>query len=212
MVRNVLLWMMFAVLSLPLMAASPNAAMLYAKGTTWLNGGVVPNSSAVFAGDLVQTKADSVANINASGTNVMILPDSLIKFEGGAVAVDRGGVTIKTVKGLQTRMDDVTVTPAANVMTEFDVSKANGKVMIMARKGDVSISDESGTVRLSQGQQTTRDMSANKKTRRRGGAAPAAGGGILDSPIMVAAGGAAIGALITWVALQDSKPVSPAVP
>jgi hypothetical protein len=210
MLRNVLCWMMLAVVPGSLLAANSGAAMLYAKGTAWLNGGAVPNSSAIFPGDLVQTKSDSLANINAAGSSVMVQPDSLIKFEGNAVAVNHGGVSITTDKALQTHAETLTVSPASNAWTEFDVNNSNGKVQIIARKGDLSIDDGSGTTTLAQGQETTREVS--KKDKRGGGAAPAAGGGLLDSPIVVAAGGAAIGALVTWVALQSSNPTSPAVP
>ena len=211
MLRNILCWTLLAVFPLSLLAADSGAAMLYAKGTAWLNGGTVPRSSAVFPGDLVQTKPDSMANINASGSNVMILADSLVKFEGNAVAVDRGGVNVATAKGMSTHAENLTVTPASNAWTEFEVNNAEGKVQIIARKGDLSISDGSETSTLPQGQQTTR-QSATKKTRRSGGAAPAAGGGILDSPIVIAVGAAGIGALLTWVAIESSNPSSPAVP
>lgn len=211
--RNLLCWMMLAVFPLSLFAAnSGTAAMLYAKGTAWLNGGTVPSSSVIFPGDMVQTKPDSMANINASGSSVMISPDSLVKFDGDAVAVDHGGVSITTAKSLSTRAENLTVTPASSAWTEFDVRDTDGKVMIMARKGDVSINDGSSTTTLAQGQQTTRDESATRKERRGGGAAPAAGGGIMDSPIIVGAGGAAIGALVTWVALRSSTPASPSNP
>ncbi len=212
MLRNTLCWTMLAVFPMSLMAADSGAAMLYAKGTAWLNGGTVPRSSAVFPGDLVQTKADSMANINASGSNVMILSDSLVKFEGNGVAVNRGSVNVATAKGMSTHAENLTVTPASKAWTEFEVSNVEGKVQIIARKGDLSISDGSETSTLPQGQQTTRDQSATKKTRRSGGAAPAAGGGLLDSPIIVAIGGAAIGSLITWVALESSNPSSPSTP
>jgi hypothetical protein len=211
MLRNLVCWVMLAIVPGSLLAANSGAAMLYAKGTTWLNGGAVPNSSAIFPGDLVQTKSDSTANLNASGSSVMILPDSTVKFEGDAVAVNHGGVSITTDKGLQTHAESLTVTPASRSWTEFDVNNVNGKVQILARKGNLSINDGSETTTLPQGQQTTRDEST-KHSKRGGGAAPAAGGGLLDSPIVVAAGGAAIGALITWVALQSSNPSSPAVP
>jgi hypothetical protein len=211
MLRNILCWTLLAVFPLSLLAADSGAAMLYAKGTAWLNGGTVPRSSAVFPGDLVQTKPDSMANINASGSNVMILADSLVKFEGNAVAVDRGGVNVATAKGMSTHAENLTVTPASNAWTEFEVNNAEGKVQIIARKGDLSISDGSETSTLPQGQQTTR-QSATKKTRRSGGAAPAAGGGFLDSPIVIAVGAAGIGALLTWVAIESSNPSSPAVP
>jgi hypothetical protein len=212
MLRNILCWTLLAVFPLSLLAADSGAAMLYAKGTAWLNGGTVPRSSAVFPGDLVQTKPDSMANINASGSNVMILPDSLVKFEGNGVAVDRGSVNVATAKGMSTHAENLTVTPASRAWTEFEVSNVEGKVQIVARKGDLSISDGSETSTLPQGQQTTRDQSATKKTKRSGGAAPAAGGGILDSPIVVAVGAAGIGALLTWVAIESSNPSSPAGP
>ena len=46
-------------------AADSNAAMLYTNGAAWVNGAHVPrSSSAIFSGDLLQTRFDSVANIN----------------------------------------------------------------------------------------------------------------------------------------------------
>lgn len=211
MVRKLVGWAMLALFPMSVFAANTNAAMLYAKGTTWVNGGQVADSSAVFPGDLVQTKADSMANINASGSNVMVLADSLVTFNGDDVSIDHGAVSVKTARGMHTTADDVTVTPLSNSATEFNVSKADGKIKIMALKGGVSISDGSGTTAtLSQGQETTRDVQIKK--RRRGGAAPAAGGGILDSPVAVAVGAAAIGGLITWVALQSPNPTSPMQP
>ena len=211
MLHNIFCWMMIAVVPMSLMAADSGAAMLYAKGTAWLNGSAVPRSSAIFPGDLVQTKPDSLANINASGSSVMILSDSLIKFEGNAVSVEHGRVTVATSKGMSTRAGDVTVAPASNAWTEFEVTDVNGQVQIVARKGDVSISDGSQTSTLPQGQQTTRDesQSSNKK-KKAGGAAPAADGGVLDSPYAVGIGAAAVGGLVTWVLLQGDEPASPA--
>jgi hypothetical protein len=201
---------MLSLFPLSVFAADSSAAMLYAKGTAWVNGGAVSDSTAVFPGDLVQTKSGSMANINASGSNVMVLSDSLVTFNGNDVSIDHGKVSVKTAHGLHTTAEDVTVSPASNSSTEFDVSKAEGKVTIMALKGDLNITDGDGTTAtLSQGQQTTRDAGIAKKKRRGGGAAPAAGGGILDSPIAVAVGAAAIGGLITWVALQSPNPASP---
>jgi hypothetical protein len=90
----------------------------------------------------------------------------------------------------------------------------NGKVQIVARKGDLSISDGLETTTLSEGQQTTREAATQRTKRRRraAGAYPAAGGGVLDNPVIVGIGGAAIGALTTWVLLQTSNPASPSVP
>jgi hypothetical protein len=209
MFRNIVCGLMVALFPLSLIAADSGPAMMYSNGSAWLNGSGVPRSSAVFPGDLVQTKAGAMAKISSPGVTVAVLSDSLIKFEGSTVSVDHGSVAVGTSKGTATHLGEITVSPASSAWTEFQVSQADGKVQIMAHKGDVSINDPSGTTTLSQGRQTTRYASSSQ---RRGGAAPAAGGGVLDSPIVVAAGLAAIGGLAIWVLSQGSEPASPVIP
>ena len=214
--RDIACWIMIAVVPGSLWAADSNPAMLYARGTAWINGGAVPRTSAVFPGDLVQTRSDSVASINASGSNVVVLADSLVKFEGPDVALEHGSLRVATSKGLSTHTGDVTVAPASNGWTEFEVKQvSDDSVQIVAQKGDVTVSDGSTTSTLSQGQQTTVDNSAEKKKKKRrkgGGAVPASGGAVLDSPIVIYGGAAAVGGLLTWVLLQDSNPVSNSQP
>jgi hypothetical protein len=215
MFRNALCWMMIGVFPLSLMAADSRAAMLYANGTAWINGGTVPRSSAIFPGDLVQTQSDSMAHINASGSSVMILANSLVKFEGAAVSLEHGGVSVATSKGMVTRAGEVTVAPATDAWTEFEVADLDGTVQIVARKGDVSISDGTGaSSTLAQGEQTTvEDSQARKKDKRKGaGAVPAATRGILDSPYAIWIGAGAIGGLVLWVLLQGDDPLSPSDP
>jgi len=79
--RGVLSWLLIMVMASPAWAADSAAAMLYTNGTTWINGGYIPKSSAIFAGDLVQTKSDSIASIKSSGTSVLVLSDSLIQYQ-----------------------------------------------------------------------------------------------------------------------------------
>ena len=190
--------------------------MLYARGAAWINGGAVPRTSAVFPGDLVQTRSDSVASINASGSNVVVLADSLVKFEGPAVALEHGTLRVATSKGLSTHTGDLTVAPASNGWTEFEVKQVgDDTVQIMAQKGDVTVSDGSSSSTLSQGQQTTVGNSMEKKKKKRrkgGGAVPATGGAVLDSPPVIYGGAAAVGGLLTWVLLQDNTPVSQVAP
>ena len=214
-VRNILCWMMIAIFPASLLAADSNGAMLYAKGTAWINGSTVPRSSALFPGDMVQTKPDSVVNINALGSNVTVLSDSLVKFEGNAVSVEHGSISVATSKGMTTRAGEVTIPPTKPSWTEFEVTDVNGTVQVMARKGDVTISDASGTNTLPQGEQTTRDESQDqkkKKDKRRAGAAPAGAGGILDSPWAIGIGAAGIAGLTTWVLVKDGDPISPTAP
>jgi hypothetical protein len=203
-----------------LMAADSGGAMLYADGAAWLNGSHVPKSSAIFAGDLVQTRSDSAANIHAPGSSVTVLGDSLVEFEGLSLKLEHGGVSVSTSKSMAATAGDVRVSPASNAWTEFNVTDTDGTVRIAARKGDVTITDGSGTVTLAQGQETTRDEQSdqsdnknNKKNKKRAaGATPAAEGGVLNSPVAVGIGAAAVVGVTTWVLLQGSNPVSPSQP
>lgn len=213
MFRDALCWMMIAVFPLSLMAADSGAAMLYARGPAWINGSTVPRSSAIFPGDMVQTQSDSMAHINAAGSSVMVLSDSLVKFEGDAVSVEHGSVSVTTSRGMLTRAGEVTVAPVAGAWTEFEVTDVDGTVQIMARKGDVSVSDDTGaTSTLPQGEETTRDDSHKKDKRKGAGAAPAASRGILDTTYAKWIGVAAVGGLLTWVLLQGDEPLSPSSP
>ena len=72
------------------------------------------------------------------------------------MAIDHGGVSVATAKGLETHADDLTITPASAAWTEFEVNNLDGKVQIVASKGDLNISDGSATTTLAQGQQTVR--------------------------------------------------------
>jgi len=201
-----------------LFAADSGAAMLYATGAAWVNGSHVPNASAIFAGDLVQTRSDAAANINAPGSSITVLGDSLVQFDGASLKVEHGGVAISTSKGVAASAGDVKVSPASNSWTEFNMTDVDGTVKIAARKGDLSITDDNGTTTLAQGQETTRDEQSDqsdskKKNKKRGtGAAPAAGGGILDSPLAIGIGGAVIVGVTAWVLIRNDNPVSPSEP
>jgi hypothetical protein len=128
-------------------------------------------------------------------------------------------VTVSTSKGVGTTSGDVKVTPASFAWTEFNVSDVDGMVKIAARKGDLTIDDGNSVVTLQQGQETTRDEQSpdnskkkDKKKRDQTGAAPAAGGGILNSPYAIAAGGAVIAGITTWVLVKSNNPASPTQP
>lgn len=204
-------------------AADSNAAMLYTNGAAWVNGAHVPRAtSAIFSGDLLQTRSDSVANINQSGSSITVLSDSLVEFQGSSVDIQHGGVTVSTSKEIAATAGDVKVVPASNAWTEFNVSDLDGQVRIFARKGNLTISDGQSVVTLAQGQDTTRDeISTNTPTDQNGkkkrkkvatGAAPAATGGLLNSPYAIGIGAGAIVGVTTWVLVKNDNPASPTVP
>ncbi len=205
-----------------LFAADSSAAMLHTNGAAWVNGTHVPRaSSSIFFGDLLQTRSDSMANINEPGSSITVLSDSLIQFEGASLDIQHGGVMVSTSRGVSTTAGDIKVSPASNSWTEFNVTDVDGTVRISARKGDLTINDGKQTVTLAQGQDTSRDDSSpsngdqdgkKKNKKRQTGAVPAAGGGILNSPYAVGAGAAAVIGVTTWVLVQNSNPASPSKP
>jgi hypothetical protein len=211
---KILSCMMVIVLPVALFAADQPGAMLYSHGTALLNGNSIASSSALFSGDLVQTNADSVANINATGSSVLVLNESLVQYEGSTLKLEHGGVAISTSKLLATRAGDVVVSPVSNVWTEFEVRDVDGRVQIAARKGNLTISDDIGTTTLAEGQQTTRDDSQSQNNNRKRkkdvapAAAPGAAGAVFDSPWVIGIGGGiALGGTI-WVLTRDDDAVS----
>jgi hypothetical protein len=209
-----------------LFAADSGAAMIYAHGAAWLNGTHVPASSAIFTGDRLQVRSDSSANINAQGSSITVVGDSLVEFEGASLKVERGGVAVATSKGIATTVGDVRVVPAANAWTEFSVTDSDGTVKISARKGDLTITDDKGTELLAQGQETTRDDQQDssgkadnkgdkkKSGKRADGPAPAANGGLLNSKLAIGLGAAAITGVSVWALTSrtSDEPVSPSTP
>ena len=201
-----------------MVAGDTAAAMLYTNGAAWLNGNEVPKSAAVFTGDLLQTRSDSTASIQANGSNVMVLADTLVKFQGPAVELEHGAVRVTTSRGLEARAGDVTVKPTSDSWTEFRITDVDGRVQIAANKGDVTVQDAQGTTTtVQQGQQTTKDDTSDtekkKKKRRRGaGAATAASGGIMSSTPVVLGGLAVVGGVTVWIVTRPGNPVSPSCP
>ncbi len=205
-----------------MLAADSNAAMLYINGAAYVNDARVPRASAaIFSGDMLQTRPNSVANINEPGSSITVLSDSLVQFEGKSVDIQHGGVTVSTSKGVGASAGDVKITPKSNAWTEFKVVDIDGTVKIHAEKGDLLVDNGSNVLTLAQGQpdQTVDENnpaaknSKKKKNKNQApGASPAAGGGALSSPIAIGVGAGAILGITTWVLVKSSNPASPSKP
>jgi hypothetical protein len=212
-------YLMISVLPSTLLGADPGA-MVYVSGSTAVNGTLIPRSSVVFPGDLIQTHSSSQANINLAGASVTIFEDSLVKVESRGLSIEDGSVSVGTSKpDMTVNAGAVGVTPASSAWTEFEVRHLNGAVQILARKGDVTVSEGNETVALPQGQSTTRDDAAApegsdnaKKRKKKEGPPPAAQAPVLDSPIVIGVGAAAIGGGLVYVLTRSGAPVSPSVP
>jgi hypothetical protein len=218
---------MIALVPASLLGADTGAAMLYGKGVVLLNGANLPNSSAIYPDDVIETKADSVANINVTGSTVMVGPESVVKFVDNAIELEHGSVTVSTSDGFRVYAKCVKVIPALNVPTHFDVINTNGKVHAFARKSDVNIDgggklknasknskdkdSDSQNVTLHEGHDTTRDENSCAAILDHG-ASPTATGGLLSSPYALYAGEGVVGGVLIWVLLQGDNPASPSQP
>jgi hypothetical protein len=213
MLRKLVCWITIAIVPASVARADQSPAMLEGKGTVWLNGSVLPHSSAIFPGDLVQTKPESVADINAPGTSVVVQPDSLLTFGDNLVSLEHGTVSVATSKAMTARVLEVSVTPVSSGWTEFEVTDVNGTVEVVARKGDVNLVCGSDTSILSEGQQATRDESGKcSKKRRKAGAFPPTGGDILTNPYALgglAAGGGLLCLLLCGTSTPSASPSKP---
>jgi hypothetical protein len=207
MLRNVICWAMIAITPAALVAADSSGAMVYGRGEVWLNGKPIPRSSAVFPGDLIQTQPESLATLDASGSGVIVLPDSLVKFEANAVSLEHGSVSVATSHGMVARAREVTVTPASDKWTEFEVAEVNGTIQVFDNKGEVNVNCGKGTATLSEGEQASPDQSGNCNKRRRKPGPPVPWhGGIVTDPYVDAGGLVLSGVVVCLLLCNPSKP------
>lgn len=204
-----------SVLSPCAFAQTTGVAVLSGTGNVFLNGGLLSNSNPVFAGDVIQTKDNGTAVIMGPGTSVALEPNSIVRFQGQTVALDRGQISVGTGHSMTVNARDFRITPVSNEWTQFYVTRTGGSINVIARKNDVTINcGSSGAERVKEGHQISRldadncGLIANKGA----GAPTAARGPILTSATAKTAAAAAAGALAAWSLSHSDNPVSPDVP
>lgn len=119
-------------------------AILHTGGGVWVNGYEAHDSSAVFAGDIVETKAGSTANLSLEGSTVLIAPESVTKFQGDLLELDHGSVSVTTSRSFKVRVNCVLVVPVLNEWTEYAVTSLTPTLQVDARKLDVNVEHEPG--------------------------------------------------------------------
>ncbi len=180
------------------------AAILHTLGGVWVNGYEAKDSSAVFPGDLMETKPGSPANLTLDGATVLIQPESVARLQSNFLELDHGGVSVGTSKRFKVKINCITVTPVVNEWTQYEVTNVNGNVQVAARKNDVNVEREtdhkkpsptpvetaqSATVR--EGEQKSFDLSALC-----GAPAPIKGAGTGLNPKWIAYGAGGTGILL----------------
>jgi hypothetical protein len=221
--RNFLCWMMAVLFPLSMLAADTGSAIVHSKGGVWVNGSEVADSTAIFPGDLLETKPGFVANLDAEGSSVLIQPESVVKFQGNFLTLEHGSVSVGTSTSMSVHVNCIKVEPISNERTQYDVTDTSGTVQVAARKNDVNITQggalrkaapESGSSLSStvhEGQQATRDESKACGAASRPGVA----GNALNPKWIEIGAGAGVGVLVLCLMLcKGTGPshVSPSQP
>jgi hypothetical protein len=194
---------MILLLPQSLLAVDSGSAILHTQGGVWVNGSEVPDSTAIFPGDLIETKPGFVANLTADGSTVLIQPESVLKFQGDLLVLEHGSVSVGTSKVMRVQVHCLTVVPVSTEWTQYEVTDVTGKVLVSARKNDVKINREGGLAKLSKEPETASDAIVHEGEQRSRDESevcgapptPATAGNVLN-PRWIAAGAAGGGILI----------------
>jgi ribosomal 50S subunit-recycling heat shock protein len=201
------------------LSGQTGSAILHAQGGVWINGNEAPDASAVFVGDLIETKPGFSATLTLDGSSVLIQAESIAKLQENLLELDHGRVSVGTSRGFRVKVNCILVIPVLNEWTQYEVTDLNGTVQVAARKDDVRIEHErsapkapiekapteneqsSGAV-VHEGQQSSNDESAVCGAPTK----PTAAGTVLNPKLI--AGGAGGAAVLLWLLLHGgpSKP------
>ena len=204
-----------------MLAADSNAAMLYVNGAACVNDAHVPRaSSAIFSGDMLQTRPNSVANINEPGSSITVLSDSLVQFDGESVDIQHGGVTVSTSKGVAATAGDVKSDADVECVDGIQCHGCgwDGQDLCPQRRPYHQRRQGCGDSGARSGHDPRRTQSycgkqqEEEKQEAQGGAVPAAGGRMTNSPFAVGIGAGAVVGVTTWVLVKSDNPASPTKP
>lgn len=132
---------MVLLVPLSLLGQTPSA-ILHTQGGVWVNGYEATDSSAIFAGDLIETKPGFSASLTLEGSEVVIQQESVAKFQDDVLFLDHGSVAVGTSKSYKVKVNCIVVVPVVNEWTQYEVTDVNGTVQVAARKLDVNVEHE----------------------------------------------------------------------
>lgn len=141
--RYFLCWAMAMILPPSLLGQAPSqgppAAILHTQGGVWVNNYEARDSTAIFTGDLLETKPGFTATLNLEGSELQIQPQSVLTFQGDSLTLDYGNVAVGTSKNFKVKVKCITVEPLSPEWTQYEVIDVNGTVQVAARKKDVKV-------------------------------------------------------------------------
>jgi hypothetical protein len=201
------------------------SAILHTQGGVSVNDSEARDSTAVLAGDLIETKTGFSATLNLEGSTVQIQQESLAKFDGDALELEHGSVAVGTSTEFKVRVKCVTVIPVVNEWTQYDVTDVNGTIQVVAHKLDVNVEHHANHGKPADDKDKDTDSSHGsvvheghedhyEESQLCGVAARTPGAGPGLSPKWIGAGAAAATGVILGVVLHGGggPPLSPSSP
>ncbi len=216
--RKLVCGVMIVIVPASMSAQGTDRALLYSDGGTWLNGKPAPASSAIFPNDYIQTQAAHSAKIDVEGSTAMMLPDTVVQFEGDELVLDHGSLQLSTARQMKVRVNCVTVIPVTADWTQYDVSDIDGKVKVSAYKKDVKIHAPGAARRSKQGASTDNIVHEGERSTRdekcgaAGRPAEVDGKGPLLDSIWAKGVGVGLIGLACLIVCRTEDPVSPSKP
>lgn len=215
--RCFLSWALIPILIVPQSLLSQEAtAILHTQGQVLVNGNEPRDSSAVFAGDLLETRPESTAELTLNGSTVLIAPESVAKFQNDFLELDHGSVSVGTSKSFQVHVNCIKVIPVLSEWTQYVVTDLNRNVQVAAHKDDVNVEHEIGQCKAAPHGETSQRASVHEgqensydETELCGAPAGPTGASSGVSPKWIAAGAAAGGGILILLLLHGSGSKSP---
>ena len=187
-------WAMVLLFPAATVLADVNTAMVHVVGNVQVNGARTARPTALFAGDRVQTGADSAATLSTSGSTLLLGPASDMLFQGNTVLVRTGSVAVATSKGLAVQVGNLSIKPAKAERTRFEIRDEAGTLLIVAREGSLSVSNGKDMVLVEPGQ--TLSQSADAKAPSMPRATSSMAPGLIIGLIIAAGVATGVGLLV----------------
>ena len=172
--RKILALLLIVAFPSTVVMADRPSAMLATSGTVRLNGTALPQSTGIFAGDVIDTAADSVGSLSRSGSSVVVDPDSSIRYQDDGVSVLKGVARVQTSKGMAAHAGPISVIPVTNNAL-FEVRTDGKTALIASREGALTLTNGDDSFVLDPGH--TAKVSLNDVSQDTQAPKPAAKGG-----------------------------------
>jgi hypothetical protein len=127
------------------MVAAETGAMAFPAGNVSVNGKTLSSPTAIFAGDRIDTADGSLA-MQIAGSTVQVGQKSAVVYAPGQLNLASGGIKVSTTTGMAGHIRNLTLRPEGHAKSVYTVAERDGKVMIAALEGNLTLNDGHGQV------------------------------------------------------------------